>query len=117
VPQAILTQRGDERHALHEILTRTPHLTETYASSQVTVIGDKNCFGKEFGTELSGAGIVLLRPQRKGEKPRSGSRLFKPLRQIVESVNDTLKGQLTWNSTADAPPPESTPESPSASSP
>ncbi|MDD4866521.1 MAG: IS982 family transposase, partial [Mycobacterium sp.] len=26
--------------------------------------------------------------------PRRGHRLFKPLRQIIESVNDTLKGQL-----------------------
>jgi hypothetical protein len=36
----------------------------------------------------------LLRPARRGEKPRSGQRFFKPLRQIIESVNDTLKGQL-----------------------
>ena len=30
----------------------------------------------------------------KGEKPRPGKQDFKPLRQIIESVNDTLKGQL-----------------------
>ena len=39
-------------------------------------------------------GIVLLRPERKGEKPVAAARFFKPLRQIIESVNDTLKGQL-----------------------
>jgi hypothetical protein len=36
----------------------------------------------------------MLRPARKGETPRTGQRFFKPLRQIIESVNDTLKGQL-----------------------
>ena len=39
-------------------------------------------------------GIDLLRPARKGEKPRPGQRFFKPLRQIIESVFDTFKGQL-----------------------
>ena len=39
-------------------------------------------------------GIELLRPARKGESPRSGERFFKPLRQVIESINDTLKGQL-----------------------
>ena len=33
------------------------------------------------------------RPAR-ARQPRPGERFFKPLRQIIESVNDTLKGQL-----------------------
>jgi hypothetical protein len=36
----------------------------------------------------------LLRPARQGEPGRPGARFFKPLRQIIESVNDTFKGQL-----------------------
>ena len=28
------------------------------------------------------------------EAPRPGARFFKPLRQVIESINDTLKGQL-----------------------
>ena len=36
----------------------------------------------------------LLRPARKGEPERPGARLFKPLRQLIESVNDTFKGQF-----------------------
>ena len=39
-------------------------------------------------------GLRLLRPARNGEPERPGSRFFKPLRQIIESVNDTFKGQL-----------------------
>jgi len=38
--------------------------------------------------------VRLLRPRRKGEAERPGSQLFKPLRQIIESVNETFKGQL-----------------------
>jgi hypothetical protein len=53
----------------------------------------RNC-GREVEAEIADAGITLLRPTRKGEPPRPGERFFKPLRQIIESVNDTLKGQL-----------------------
>jgi hypothetical protein len=37
---------------------------------------------------------VLLRPVRKGEAMRAGQQLLKPLRQVIESVNWTFKGQL-----------------------
>ncbi|MGO9508824.1 MAG: IS982 family transposase, partial [Mycobacterium sp.] len=30
----------------------------------------------------------------KGEKPHAAQRFFKPLRQIIESVNNTFKAQL-----------------------
>src|SRR5664279_440484 len=30
----------------------------------------------------------------KGETERAGSALFKQLRQVIESINDTVKGQL-----------------------
>jgi hypothetical protein len=39
-------------------------------------------------------GLRLLRPARKGEPERAGARLFRPLRQLIESVNQTFKGQL-----------------------
>ena len=43
---------------------------------------------------LAQAGLTLLRPARKGEPDRPGSRFFKPLRQTIESIFDTYKGQL-----------------------
>jgi hypothetical protein len=58
------------------------------------VIGDKNYYGRDFEAALAGAGLRLLRPARKGEPERAGTQFFKPLRQIIESVNDTFKGQL-----------------------
>jgi hypothetical protein len=44
--------------------------------------------------ELLDQGIELLRPSRKREKERYGEPMLKKVRQLIESVNDTLKGQL-----------------------
>lgn len=90
---AITGAKADEREVLVDILYTTPALTSRTQPS-VTIIGDKNYYGRDFETTLAEAGITLLRPARKGETPRTGQRFFKPLRQIIESVNDTLKGQL-----------------------
>ena len=57
-------------------------------------MADKNYYGREFEAGLAELGVRLLRPARKGEPERSGGRLFRPLRQLVESVNQTFKGQL-----------------------
>jgi Transposase DDE domain len=59
-----------------------------------TLIGDKNYFGRDFEADLTERELVLLRPVRKGEARRAGLQLLKPLRQVIESVNWTLKGQL-----------------------
>ena len=88
---ALTGAKADERHALTDILTGTPALAER--PGQI-LIGDKNYYGRAFEAELADAGITLLRPTRAGETTRPGERFFKPLRQIIESVNDTLKGQL-----------------------
>ncbi|RLP08560.1 hypothetical protein D9T14_08770 [Propionibacterium australiense] len=36
----------------------------------------------------------MLRKQRKGEPARTGARLLKPIRQLIESIFDTTKDQL-----------------------
>jgi hypothetical protein len=58
------------------------------------LIADKNYFGRDFEATLAKTGLHLLRPARKGEPERPGTRFFKPLRQTIESINDTFKGQL-----------------------
>lgn len=58
------------------------------------LIADKNYYVRAFESELDAAGIDLLRKACKGEKPRPGGEFFKPLRQVVDSVFDTFKGQL-----------------------
>ena len=89
---ALTGAKADEREALDDILADLP-ITPAGAGRQ-TLIADKNYFGHQFEADLANDGIDLLRPARKGEAPRAGARFFKPLRQIVESVNQTLKGQL-----------------------
>lgn len=59
-------------------------------STRQILLADKNYHGTSFEADLGGASIELPRPARKGQAERPGARIFKPLRQIVESVNDTL---------------------------
>ncbi|SEG96192.1 hypothetical protein SAMN05444920_109306 [Nonomuraea solani] len=58
------------------------------------LISDKGFASKAFEQELAGLGIELLRPSFKREKRRFGEPMLKKVRQLIESVNDTLKGQL-----------------------
>jgi hypothetical protein len=89
---ALTGAKADERQTLLEIFHADPALTADRPNQ--TLIGDKNYFGAEFETLLADAGLHLLRPARKGEPERTGSALFKPLRQTIESINQTFKGQL-----------------------
>ncbi|MCX4632653.1 hypothetical protein [Streptomyces sp. NBC_01443] len=58
------------------------------------LISDKGFASKEFENDLAMRGVELLRPSFKREKKRKGERLLKSVRQLIEFVNDTLKGQL-----------------------
>lgn len=91
---ALTGAKADERAVLEQILAATPAAARQIAGGRQILIGDKNYYGKTFEQDLAAAGIDLLRPARKGEKPRPGAQFFKPLRQVIESINDTLKGQL-----------------------
>jgi len=75
------------------------------------LIADKNYDGRDFEAALAGAGIELLRRARQGEPARAGGQFFKPLRQTVESIFDTLKGQLDLERHGGHTPPESSCES------
>lgn len=89
---ALTGAKADEREVLDDILADLP--VTPAGSGRQMVIADKNYFGRDFEAELAHQGIDLLRPARKGEAPRPGAQFFEPLRQIIESVNQTLKGQL-----------------------
>lgn len=92
---ALTGAKADERRVFLDILdgTETMNRLQQDGARQL-LIGDRNYYGADFEDTVDAAGIELLRPARKGEKPRPGARFFKPLRQVIESVNDTLKGQL-----------------------
>ncbi len=87
---ALTGAKADERETLTAMLA-DPALA---ARPGQILIGDKNYYGRDFEAALAGAGLRLLRPARKGEPERPGAQFFRPLRQVIESVNDTLKGQL-----------------------
>ena len=58
-----------------------------------TVIADKGFAGENFEALMAEFGAIFHRPDRKGEQPRFGS--LGQIRQWIESVFDTLKGQLS----------------------
>lgn len=79
-----------EREAAAAMLDHDRHLI---TPGQV-IVGDKGFAGKEFEAFITDElGAHLIRPDRKDETPRFGR--LGSIRQWVESVFDTLKGQLT----------------------
>jgi hypothetical protein len=89
---ALTGAKADERQVLISVLAADPSLLQ--GRDRQVLIADKNYYGQEFQTTLHEAGLTLLRPARKGERPRPGDRFFRPLRQTIESIFDTAKGQL-----------------------
>jgi hypothetical protein len=89
---ALAGAKADERDVLTGMPATDPALITTRPGQTLT--GDKNYYGTAFEATMASAGITLLRPARKGGPPRAGAQFFRPLRQVIESVNDTLKGQL-----------------------
>lgn len=60
----------------------------------ILLITDKGFASEPFEKNLVTQGIELLRPSLKREKKRYGEPMLKKVRQLIEPVNDTLKGQL-----------------------
>jgi hypothetical protein len=89
---ALAGAKADERETLLGMLGAARDVAAAHPGQ--VIIGDKNYFGRAFEAELAERELTLLRPVRKGEAGRAGQNLFKPLRQVIESVNWTFKGQL-----------------------
>lgn len=78
-----------EREVTRALLEHDHHLIR---AGQV-ILGDKGFAGRDFEAFISeDLGATLIRPDRKDEKPRFGR--LGGIRQWIESVFDTLKGQL-----------------------
>lgn len=87
---ALANAKIDEREIARDLFEIEPDLMRP---GQV-ILADKGYASKEFETFLDDHHAQLIRPAKAGEAPRPGARYLKPLRQLIESVNDTLKGQL-----------------------
>jgi hypothetical protein len=89
---ALADPKLDERQVLMAVLDHDPGLTRQRPG--LTIIADKGYVSRELDSYLAGHGVVLLRPSYRNRTPRPGEYLLKPIRQLVESIFDTLKGQL-----------------------
>jgi hypothetical protein len=92
ITYALTSPKVDEREVARDLLESEPGLLAQRPHQRI--IADKGYISAELERFLNHHGVDLLRPARRGERPRPGERFFKPLRQLIESVNDTLKGQL-----------------------
>jgi hypothetical protein len=91
VTWALAGPKLDEREVLAAMLDAEPQLAA--ARPGLLLIADKGFRATWFETSLDRRGIKLLRPSMRNEQPRPGEQLLKPVRQLIESVNDTLKGR------------------------
>jgi hypothetical protein len=89
---ALAGAKAVEREVLLDLLVVEPELVA--ARPGQALIADKSYYGHQFERGLGELGLRLLRPARKGEAERAGAHLFRPLRQLIESINQTFKGQL-----------------------
>jgi hypothetical protein len=90
---ALTNPKLDEREVAVDMFDHDPTLLAGRAGQ--TIIADKGYVSAPFERLLAERGVELVRPARKDEPPRRGARQLASLRQIIESVNDTLKGQLS----------------------
>nr|WP_235834495.1 IS982 family transposase [Actinomadura logoneensis] len=89
---ALANPKLDEREVVAAMLDVEPELAT--GRPGLLLIADKGFRARWFEDDLAQRGIQLLRPSMRDEPARPGERLLKPVRQLIESVNDTLKGQL-----------------------
>lgn len=90
---ALANPKLGEREVLAAMLEVESDVTAEHLG--VLMITDKGFSGRTFERTLREEHhITLLRPSRKDEARRGGEPMLKSVRQLIESVNDTLKGQL-----------------------
>jgi hypothetical protein len=80
----------DEREVARDLRVRAGP-----AAPGQTILADKGYASKEFETNLTERCVTLARPATAGEHHRTTAPLLKPLRQLIESVNATLKTGAT----------------------
>jgi hypothetical protein len=89
---ALAHPKLDERQVLMSVLDHDASLLT--ARPGLLLIADKGYASAELDDYLQQRGVELLRPAYRNRAPRPGQALLAPIRQLIESVHDTLKGQL-----------------------
>jgi hypothetical protein len=91
ITYALTSAKTDERDTALAMLELDTSLGER--AGQI-LMADKGYRSASFETELNTRGVTLIRPTFGKETERPGQRFLKPFRQIIESINQTLKAQL-----------------------
>jgi hypothetical protein len=92
VTWALASPKVDEREVLAALVETEPGLVRERPG--LLILADKGYISAELDRFLGQYGVQLLRPSYRNHAPRPGEGLLKSVRQLIESVNDTLKGQL-----------------------
>ena len=90
IAYALAGAKTDERDTALDMIALDPDL---HRPGQI-LMADKGYRRASFEDDLTTAGITLVRPTFGKENPRPHQRFLRPFRQIIESVNQTLKAQL-----------------------
>jgi hypothetical protein len=88
---ALANPKLGEREVAAELLEQARH--HNWIPAETVVIGDKGFAGAEFHRQTSDLDLTFVRPDRRDETRRHGN--LAPIRQRIESIIDTLKGQLS----------------------
>jgi hypothetical protein len=92
VTWALANPKIDERQVLTAVLDHDPTLIVERPG--LLIIADKGYVSTDLDAYLTHRQVRLLRPSYRNRTPHPAQHLLKPIRQLIESVNDTLKGQL-----------------------
>lgn len=92
IAYALTNPKHDERTVARDLLETDPDLL-AHRPGQ-TLMADKGYRSTELEALLAGHGATIIRPSFTNEKPRPGHRFLRPFRQIIESINQTLKAGL-----------------------
>lgn len=88
---ALAPANEPEREVAAAMLERARR--EGLLTGEEVIVADKGFAGQEFEQTVASLDAQLIRPDRKGEQPRFGK--LGGIRQWIESIYDTAKGQLS----------------------
>jgi hypothetical protein len=91
ITYALTSAKTDERETALAMIELDTALGER--PGQI-LMADKGYRSASFEAELNTRGLNLIRPTLGKEPARTGQQFLKPFRQIIESINQTLKAQL-----------------------
>jgi hypothetical protein len=89
---ALTDPKIDERQVLMAICDHEPLLLT--ARPGLLIVADKGYVSRELDNYLAERRVLLIRPSYRNRTPHPGEPLLKSIHQLIETVNDTLKGQL-----------------------